>query len=44
MGGSPKAKQCSHGVPPIAPDEKEQYSDGLKDLLKRITQYLEKGS
>ena len=44
MGGSSKPKPCSHGVPPIAPDEKEQYSDGLKDLLKRITQYLEKGS
>ena len=43
MGGSSKPKQCSHGVPPIDPDEKEQYSNGLKDLLKRITQYLEKG-
>ena len=41
--GAP-GKQCAHGVPPIAPDEKEDYSLGLKDLLKRVTQYLEKGS
>jgi hypothetical protein len=35
---------CLHGAPELKGEQKEEYTDGLKDLLKKVNKYMVKGS